>query len=221
MENINEENIQQLQLGDIIRIYFNTEINETTELYYIQYIDKTVIVGVSLNTNDEIILNIENEEIVSELNINKIDVVFRNEKKGFLKQNNLKVGVWISIYFDRDVPLVVTGKIIDIEEDKMTLETYPEKDVIYLDFEYKGVHKDYNKYQIKEIVITDDKSKLVVNTNIKKIENMIKNRESVYNLGVDQRVNQFEKGQKLDILETNKLPSYIQKNQNKYKQWLE
>ena len=57
--------------------------------------------------------------------------------------------------------------------------------------------------------------------NIKKIEDMIKNRESVYNLGVDQRTNQFEKGQKLDILETNKLPSYILQNQNKYKQWLE
>ena len=57
--------------------------------------------------------------------------------------------------------------------------------------------------------------------NIKKIEDMIKNRESVYNLGVDQRTNQFEKGQKLDILETDKLPSYIQQNQNKYKQWLE
>ena len=50
---------------------------------------------------------------------------------------------------------------------------------------------------------------------------MIKNKESVYNLGVDQRTNQFEKGQKLDILETNRLPSYIQQNQNKYKQWLE
>ena len=50
---------------------------------------------------------------------------------------------------------------------------------------------------------------------------MIKNRESVYNLAVDQRTNQFEKGQKLNILETSKLPSYIQQNQNKYKQWLE
>jgi len=57
--------------------------------------------------------------------------------------------------------------------------------------------------------------------NVKKIEDMMKNKESVYNLGVDQRTNQFEKGQKLDILETNKLPSYIQQNQNKYKQWLE
>ena len=56
---------------------------------------------------------------------------------------------------------------------------------------------------------------------VKKINNMIKNRETVYNLGVDQRANQFGKGQKLDVLEFNELPKYIRDNQNKYKLWLE
>ena len=56
---------------------------------------------------------------------------------------------------------------------------------------------------------------------VKKINNMIKNRETVYNLGVDQRANQFGKGQKLDVLEFNELPKYIKDNQNKYKLWLE
>ena len=56
---------------------------------------------------------------------------------------------------------------------------------------------------------------------VKKINNMIKNRETVYNLSVDQRANQFGKGQKLDVLEFNELPKYIKDNQNKYKLWLE
>ena len=56
---------------------------------------------------------------------------------------------------------------------------------------------------------------------VKKIENRIKNRETVYNLSVDQRANQFGKGQKLDVLEFNELPKYIKDNQNKYKLWLE
>jgi hypothetical protein len=56
---------------------------------------------------------------------------------------------------------------------------------------------------------------------VKKIKNMIKNRETVYNLSVDQRANQFGKGQKLDVLEFNELPKYIKDNQNKYKLWLE
>ena len=56
---------------------------------------------------------------------------------------------------------------------------------------------------------------------VKKIKNMIKNRETVYNLSVDQRADQFGKGQKLDVLEFNELPKYIKDNQNKYKLWLE
>jgi len=56
---------------------------------------------------------------------------------------------------------------------------------------------------------------------VKKINNMIKNRETVYNLSVDQRANQFGEGQKLDLLEFNELPKYIKDNQNKYKLWLE
>ena len=56
---------------------------------------------------------------------------------------------------------------------------------------------------------------------VKKINNMIKNRETVYNLSVDQRADQFGKGQKLDVLEFNELPKYIKDNQNKYKLWLE
>ena len=56
---------------------------------------------------------------------------------------------------------------------------------------------------------------------VKKIENMIKNRKTVYNLSVDQRANQFGKGQKLDILELNELPNQIKDNQNKYQLWLE
>ena len=56
---------------------------------------------------------------------------------------------------------------------------------------------------------------------VKKINNMIKNREAVYDLSVDQRGNQFGKGQKLDVLEFNELPKYIKDNQNKYKLWLE
>ena len=56
---------------------------------------------------------------------------------------------------------------------------------------------------------------------IKKIENLIKNKETIYNLSVDQRSNQFGKGEKLDILEFNELPKYIRDNQDKYKLWLE
>ena len=56
---------------------------------------------------------------------------------------------------------------------------------------------------------------------IPKIQDRIKNKESVYNLNVDQRTNQFDKGVKLSTLEISKLPKYIGENINKYKEWLD
>ena len=56
---------------------------------------------------------------------------------------------------------------------------------------------------------------------ISNIEKKIKNRESIYNLCVDQRKNQFSKGVKLDILNINELPEYIGQNYEKFKEWLE
>ena len=56
---------------------------------------------------------------------------------------------------------------------------------------------------------------------ISNIKKRIKNRESVYNLCVDQRKNQFSKGIKLDILDIEKLPDYIKNNKEKFKEWLD
>ena len=56
---------------------------------------------------------------------------------------------------------------------------------------------------------------------IKNIDKRIKNKESVYNLNLDQRKNKFSEGVKLDILKTDELPENISSNLNKYKQWLD
>lgn len=55
---------------------------------------------------------------------------------------------------------------------------------------------------------------------IDNISERIKNRESVYNLSIDKRVNKFSSGVKLDILELNNLPNYLVKNKKQFKEWL-
>ena len=52
------------------------------------------------------------------------------------------------------------------------------------------------------------------------IAERIKNRESVYNLSIDKRVNKFSGGVKLDILELNNLPEYLIENKEQFKEWL-
>ena len=56
---------------------------------------------------------------------------------------------------------------------------------------------------------------------IEKIDNIIKEKKTIYDLKVDQRVSKFNKGQKLTAIDLKLLPGYIQKNIEKYKLWLD
>jgi len=56
---------------------------------------------------------------------------------------------------------------------------------------------------------------------VNKIEEMIKQKKSIYDLKVDMRGSKFNKGQHLTKVEFAELPSYIKNNKEKYKLWLE
>ena len=56
---------------------------------------------------------------------------------------------------------------------------------------------------------------------LENIAKRIKNRESVYNISIDKRVNKFSSGVKLKILEENELPKYLVENKEKFKDWLD
>ena len=56
---------------------------------------------------------------------------------------------------------------------------------------------------------------------INQIDEAIKNRKSIYNLNVDQSVNKFENGNRLEKCEFDELPIYIQKNKDKFKDWID
>ena len=56
---------------------------------------------------------------------------------------------------------------------------------------------------------------------IKQIDEIIKNKKAIYNLNVDKSLNKFESGNKLKKFEFIKLPTYIQKNRDRLKEWLD
>jgi len=56
---------------------------------------------------------------------------------------------------------------------------------------------------------------------LKQIEEIIKNKETIYDLKVDKTVSKFGYGNKLEKFEINKLPNYIQINQNNLKDWID
>ncbi len=57
--------------------------------------------------------------------------------------------------------------------------------------------------------------------NKEEIENIIKKKQAIYDLKVDKRVNKIGNGSKLENYPTNKLPEYLQKNREKYEQWID
>jgi len=55
----------------------------------------------------------------------------------------------------------------------------------------------------------------------KGIEKMINDKKTIYNLRADQKEKKFDGVNRLDKIDINSLPSYILKNKNKFKDWIE
>jgi beta-1,4-mannosyl-glycoprotein beta-1,4-N-acetylglucosaminyltransferase len=53
------------------------------------------------------------------------------------------------------------------------------------------------------------------------IDKIIKDKQAIYDLNVDQKINKIGSGTKLQKFEINKLPLYIQENKNSYKEWID
>ena len=53
------------------------------------------------------------------------------------------------------------------------------------------------------------------------IKNIIENKQAIYDLGVDKKVNKIGDGSKLNNYPLNKLPRYLQNNINKYEKWMD
>ena len=56
---------------------------------------------------------------------------------------------------------------------------------------------------------------------VDQIDKIIKNKLAIYDLKVDKTVNKIGNGNKLEKFDINKLPNYIQINQNDLKDWID
>ncbi len=77
-----------------------------------------------------------------EESIENINILSHDENKGYARQNNLLPDTWIDIYFGGDIPVTITGRISNLEEDMIEITTYPDNELIYIDFAYKSIPED-------------------------------------------------------------------------------
>jgi hypothetical protein len=138
-ETKNESSPLLLQLGDIIEVNApsNTDIHEIVG--FVSYIDNHKINLIDIVTTRHYQLNIGENGFLTDESIVEIGILSRSDVVGYARQNALLPGTWIDIYFSGDAPLVITGEITNLEEDMIEITTYPERRVIFIDFEYKGL----------------------------------------------------------------------------------
>ena len=133
--------IVNLELGDIIRIEADNNEEYNGHTFYINYIDDKKIKLINTKSLHPSVLNVE-DDILLDKSITTISLLYRNKNKGYVLQHHLITGTWINILFAEDVPLLITGEITNVEEDMIELTTYPKREIIYINFEYKGIPED-------------------------------------------------------------------------------
>lgn len=137
---INEE--LELQLGDIIEITAPDNVDINGMSFFVEYIDKSLIKLLNIENNKKISIPIESGNLIDP-SIKQISLLDRAESPSYTKQNNLYPGTWINIKFNLlDDSFDINGLIINVDEDQITVKTYPENESIFIDFAYKGIPED-------------------------------------------------------------------------------
>ena len=128
-----------LKLGDVIKIKDPTNEILNNHKFIIDYIDEHLIRLINIEDFTLTTIKINDDGLLGDGNIESVSLIYRNDKKGYSRQNNLLPGTWINIYFGGDIPAILTGEITNLEQDMIEIKTYPDKEIIYINFDYKGI----------------------------------------------------------------------------------
>ncbi len=129
-------------LGMIIKIIAPNDNRFDNKFFLIDYLDDNVmkIIDDKYNTYD---LVIENGEF-AEKSISYILPVETPLYPGYAKQNGLVPGSWWTIEYNPENanPQLYNGEITNLEEDQIEFKIDKSEDVLYIDFQYKGIPLD-------------------------------------------------------------------------------
>ena len=135
IENIN------LQLGDIIEIVLSDDGSNNLN-FMIDYIDESFMDLINIESLDKKSIIIKEDGSLDDEDIESINLLSRSEFDGYAKQNGLLPKTWVNIEVEGDLPMILTGEILNLEEDMIEVKTYPDSEIIYVDFGYKGIPKE-------------------------------------------------------------------------------
>jgi len=137
-----ESSVISLQLGDVIKLYDPTNDILNNKTFIIDYIDNEIIKLIDIEDLNAVQLKINADGVIAAGTITNIDLLYRNENLGYARQNDLMPGTWINVFFGGDTPVIITGEITNLEEDMIEIKVYPDNDILYINFGYKGIPLD-------------------------------------------------------------------------------
>jgi len=136
MSIINDEHLE-LELGDIIKIMDLTHVILNNQTFIIDYIDEFKIKLINIETFNGVNLFLKNG-IIEDYNIKQIDIINKSKNKGYARQHNLLPLTWINIHFNSNVPFILTGKIVELDQDMIEIKLIDNSN-IFINFDYKGI----------------------------------------------------------------------------------
>jgi len=138
---IKDGNSVMLKLGDIILITSDNNEILNNNVFLIEYIDPSKVKLINAETFEKTVLPISQDGIIGDGSIDSIKVISSNPEEGFARQNELLPGKWVNIYFGGDIPVIITGKIVNLEEDMIEIKT-TDDDTLFINFNYQGIPED-------------------------------------------------------------------------------
>mgnify|MGYP001158731369 FL=1 len=229
------------QPPDIEEIKTNDSENEKSSKYILNgykrdhYQRKYLSKGIQCADSEDLIIISDIDEIPKLENINlekvKNNLLLFNQKMCYYKFNLFQENYnWVGSRACKKKKLINPQWLRDVKPKK-----YPiwRLDNLFSNFKYNNIkfvedggwHFSYlNTPELIEQKLKSYTHHREYDLNPIGLENIakrIKNRESVYNLSIDKRVNKFSSGVKLKILEENELPKYLVENKEKFKDWLD
>ena len=135
-----EDNESTLSYGEVIQIIASKNTSIHNHVYMIDYIlDKQWI-----RCKDTVSLSMQEFRLdettgsFRDQSIEEIHVLY-HEPGGYAEKNGLIPFQWVDIWVGIDVPFTITGQITQIENDRIEVTRWPEKEIYFFDFEYKGL----------------------------------------------------------------------------------
>jgi hypothetical protein len=142
----------KLNLGDIIQLVAPTHEKLHEQTFLIEYLDDTQLVLLDVANLTPVQLNLDAEGYLTDESVQQIHILSRSEEEGYARQNGLLPKTWVDIHIGGETPVILTGQITNLDEDMIEITTFPEMDVIYIDFEYKGIPRNvpFERFEIRE-----------------------------------------------------------------------